>query len=82
MSKLKHIKNLKVGDIVMNEYDELAEITEIEEPGLFRCVNAREEPNVIDIRELERSKDPDENKIEIFNRKEFERAQEDNESDW
>ena len=72
MSELKNIKDLEIGDIVENEYGELAEITEIEEPGLFRCIDKNDDPNVIDIRELARSKNPEENQIEVFNYEDFE----------
>ncbi len=80
MSELKKIADLQVNDIVMNEYDELAEITEIEEPGLFRCIDINDMPNVIDMRELVNSPDEDEQYIETFSREEFE-ADADDESE-
>ena len=81
MSELKKIADLQVDDIVINEYDELAEITEIEEPGLFRCIDINGMPNVIDMRELVNSPDEDEQYIETFSREEFEADDDESEDD-
>ena len=78
---LKKIADLETGDIVMNEYDKLAEITEIEEPGLFRCIDINDMPNVIDMRELVNSPDESERYIETFSEEEFEASADDDEND-